>query len=123
MPRKRSQLHQLAFDQVPILHAAGLTPKQIAAELMVSTYSVHRWLDEHGLARQAHTVYTAPTVRSALDLVRAGASMSETSKAMRIPLATLQYWCRRAGVVSQHDQIGHSARSSNLLEDPACHAV
>jgi len=123
MPRKRSQLHQLAFDQVPMLHAGGLTPRQMADELMVSMFTVHRWLDEHDLPRDSYRLYTAPTVRDALERIRAGASISATSQALKIPLNTLQHWCRRAGVVSQHQPIGRSAPSHPSTEDTACHAA
>jgi hypothetical protein len=124
MPRKRSKLHQLAFDQVPLLHAGGLTPRQMATELMVSLFTVHRWLDEHGLDRDTYTTYTAPTVREAVERIRAGASITATSMALKIPQATLSHWCDRAGVVSQHPKIGRPARSIPTTTDTTtCHAA
>ena len=102
MSRKRSRLHQLAFDQIPILHEAGLTARQMAEELLVSRFTVDQWLTEHRIRRNTYTRYTAPTVRAAVDAVRNGSSMSATAKQYGVPFSTLRHWCIAADVVSVH---------------------
>ena len=102
MTTNRSKLHRLAFAQVPILYAAGLSPRAMANELCVTLYTVHRWLDEHRLPRTTYRAWTMPQVRAAVDRVRGGESMTQVGKAMGVPLSTLHHWCERAGVHSQH---------------------
>jgi IS30 family transposase len=102
MRTNRSHLHRLAFAQVPALHAAGMTPREIATALCVTLFTVHRWLDEHQLPRPTYRAWTVPQVRAAVDRVRAGESMTQVSRALSVPLSTLSHWCEGAGVQSQH---------------------
>jgi transposase-like protein len=78
----------------------------MAEALQVSLFTVHRWLDEHGLPRTTYRTWTMPQVRAAVERVRGGESMSGVSRALGVGLSTLSHWCARAGVASQHHKIG-----------------
>jgi len=111
MSTRRSKLHQLAFDQLPLLHAAGLTSRQMADELAVSMFTVNRWLDELNLPRRTYRQHTMPQIKAACDAVRNGGSIWQTAKQFSVPASTLRHWCAGRGIVSQHPQGRRATRN------------
>ena len=98
MTRPRSPKNQRAFAHLPTLYASGLSPAALASTFGVSDETIYRWLDEHGLPRRRHPVYTAPTVRRAVEAVANGESMASVARRTGASPATVHHWCARAGV-------------------------
>ena len=107
MTRLRSPKNQRAFGHLPTLYDSGLSIGALASTFGVSDETIYRWLDEHGLPRRRHPVYTAPTVRHAVEAVAGGESMASVARRTGATPSTVHFWCTRAGVRSQHKAFAH----------------
>ena len=84
------------------LYRSGMTAKQVAAQMGISTGTVWNCCKEAGVEKRragSHSPHTAEIKTTALKLYADGMSVIKVGAAIDIAPATVWLWCRDAGVI------------------------